>query len=114
MLEGYTTEMVVKRSPLVTKVMLMMFLKIFQMIKNPGATIDSFKKNYKKYQGVTNNGDITSTTYNTFVSGINAKLIEVSDTMTGTLRIGSDGVTRGVTTSGTINTKSNITSNGAY
>ena len=108
--EGYTTEIGSETDPLVTKGYVDDVFENILDDKKITTAIDSFKE-LQEVLGVTNNGDITSTTYNTVVSGINAKVNRSGDTMTGTLKIGSDGVT--ITTSGTINTKSNITSNGA-
>lgn len=108
--EGYTTEIGSETDPLVTKGYVDDVFENILDDKKITTAIDSFKE-LQEVLGVTNNGDITSTTYNTVVSGINAKVNRSGDTMTGTLKIGSDGVT--ITTSGTINTKSNITSNGS-
>ena len=73
--------------------------------KKVTAAIDSFKE-LQEVLGVTNNGDITSTTYDTVVNGINAKVNRSGDTMTGNLNI-STGVT--LTTSGAITAKSDVT-----
>ena len=75
--------------------------------KKVTAAIDSFKE-LQEVLGVTNNGDITSTTYDTVVNGINAKVNRSGDTMTGNLNI-STGVT--LTTSGAITAKSDVTTN---
>ena len=108
--EGYNTEIGSETDPLVTKGYVDDVFENILDDKKITTAIDSFKE-LQEVLGVTNNGEISSTTYNTVVSGINAKVNRSGDTMSGTLKIGSDGVT--ITTSGTITTKSNIISNGS-
>ena len=107
--ENYITE-IGSEDPLVTKGYIDDVFENILDDKKITTAIDSFKE-LQEVLGVTNNGEIKDTTYNTVIEGINAKVNRSGDTMTGTLKIGTDGVT--ITTSGTINTKSNITSNGS-
>ena len=108
--ENYITEIGSETDPLVTKGYVDDVFENILDDKKITTAIDSFKE-LQEVLGVTNNGEIKDTTYNTVIEGINAKVNRSGDTMTGTLKIGTDGVT--ITTSGTINTKSNITSNGS-
>lgn len=108
--EGYTTEIGSETDPLVTKGYVDDVFENILDDKKITTAIDSFKE-LQEVLGVTDNGEIKDTTYNTVIDGINAKVNRSGDTMSGNLKIGSEGVT--ITTSGTINTKSNITSNGS-
>ena len=104
--ENYITE-IGSEDPLVTKGYIDDVFENILDDKKVTAAIDSFKE-LQEVLGVTNNGDITSTTYDTVVNGINAKVNRSGDTMTGNLNI-STGVT--LTTSGTITAKSDVTTN---
>ena len=81
---------------------------IFNLLLDDGkisTAIDSFRE-LQEVLGVSENGEITGTTYNTVVEGINAKVNRSGDTMTGDLKI-SEGIT--LTTSGAITANSDIT-----
>ena len=74
--------------------------------------IDSFKE-LQEVLGVTDNGEISSNTYNTVISGINAKVNKTGDTMTGALTVNGGNITTDSNFVGNLNNTLSFTS-GAF